>query len=97
MIKKLMYAGCAAAMFCTAACSFDDDIALVVEAESEVSFTVELPGNLESRTFNDGYSARNPIPTPSRPSPIAMKKPSPWPAPTTKPWSTCSPEQTNRL
>ena len=46
-------------MFCTAACSSDVDIAPAPETESEVSFTVELPGDLQSRTFNDGYSARN--------------------------------------
>ena len=46
-------------MFCTAACSSDVDIAPAPEAESEVCFTVELPGDLQSRTFNDGYSARN--------------------------------------
>ena len=59
MFKHLIYAGCAAAMLCTASCSSDSDIAPVPEAESEVSFTVELPGNLQSRVYNDGLSARN--------------------------------------
>ena len=58
MNKKLLYVGCAAAMLATTACS-SEDIVPASEQESLVSFSVQLPAELQarSRAYADGTNA----------------------------------------
>lgn len=58
MIEKYLYTGCVAALLLTTAC-FSEDVAPVVEQESLVSFTVQLPADIQSRAYSDGLTARN--------------------------------------
>ena len=58
MYKKLLYVGFAAAMLATTACS-SEDIVPASEQESLVSFSVQLPSELQarSRAYGDGTNA----------------------------------------
>lgn len=58
MYKKLLYVGCAAAMLATTACS-SEDIVPASEQESLVTFSVQLPAELQarSRAYADGTNA----------------------------------------
>ena len=57
MFKKFIYFSCASAMLLTTACS-SDDVAPVAGQDALVSFTVQLPADIQSRAYSDGLTAR---------------------------------------
>lgn len=56
MNKKLLYGLMAAALMATSACSSEEPVAM--EGDTLVTFTVELPAQLQGRTYGDGYTAK---------------------------------------
>lgn len=62
MLKKICSLSCMAAMLLTTACSSDEDVATTIGGESEVTFAVQLPADVQARSraeYGDGQTALN--------------------------------------